>query len=72
MQRTEKCCWQSLKLSSLVLGLYVVCNRIFSISIVLCLICNGSGVVRIFCYSGYLLCSLLNCFVRSVIGNSSL
>ena len=51
---------------------YVAChNRIFNIRLVLCLIWNGHGVVRIFCSSKYRLCSVVKCFVGIVIGNSS-
>ena len=53
--------------------LYVAfCNRIFNFSLVLCLLWNGVGVVRLLCSSGYRLCSVIKCVVSSVLGNSSL
>ena len=51
--------------------LYVAfCNRIFNFSLVLCLLWNGVGVVRVLCSPGYRLCSVVKCVVSSVLGNS--
>ena len=48
------------------------CNRIFNFSLVLCLLWNGIGVVRILCSLGHHLCSVVKCVLSSVLGNSSL
>ena len=45
--------------SSLLIGLYVVCDRIFNCSFVLCVIWNFLVVIRIFCSSGYRLCRVV-------------
>ena len=59
----------------LVIGKLVVCsfrNRIFNFSLILCLLWNGVGVVRVLCSSRYRLCSVVKCVVSSALGNSSL
>ena len=62
-----------LSISYSVNWLYVAfCNRIFNFSLVLCLLWNGVGVVRVVCSPGYRLCSVVKCVVSSVLGNSSL